>query len=647
MTGLEDSKPDGRLSQYFSKTGSRQISICSRWSAALLQDETTQTRQAMTPLEDLIRQLDQKFASHGFDGNLLAPPQVHLSKQPSQRSSISSAQTSYLSEPGPLKIREFPTSCKNQSALIRLRDRFVEGFRKNYCPRRPPVLVLPSAPTDSEKYCYTDMKRVFLVTCATTALLSLAVGAWMFAKAAPIYSWYAVYVFVTQVYLFISLFITIFGKKFDVSAHRDLLGAFPLDENTAPTVDIYLPVCNEPLELLRNTWRCIAKLQYPASKISVFVLDDGASESVRTLAQRFEFGYICRPNRPDHKKAGNLRHAFAQTSGEFFTVFDADFCPRSDFLLETMPYMLDDEKRAIVQTTQFFRSRADQTWVEQGAGAVQEYIYRVTQSCKDRWGAAICVGSNAIYRRAALEPVGGTVAADHTEDIYTGYYVTTHGWTLKNIPLVLACGACPNTPSAFFSQQLRWCSGSVAMLLPKSFWTSSLSVQQKLCYLIGLIYYVSSAVQPILSPIPAPLILWTRPDLFKYYNMFFAFPSLALDLVALRIWTRTRYTLSVQYAQTIMSYAYLQGIFDLFTGSDASWVPSGKGGKAHRNRRYRNMRVLACGWTITHNSVLTVACVYRVAVTGMAWYQLVPALVIDAFNLLCVHRFLLYRHPRD
>ena len=69
------------------------------------------------------------------------------------------------------------------------------------------------------------------------------------------------------------------------------------------------------------------------------------------------------------------------------------------------------------------------------------------------WGAAICVGSNAIYRRSALAPVGGIVPVEFSEDICTGIYVITHGWTIKNIPLNLACGICPDTPRAFFSQQ--------------------------------------------------------------------------------------------------------------------------------------------------------------------------------------------------
>ena len=47
----------------------------------------------------------------------------------------------------------------------------------------------------------------------------------------------------------------------------------------------------------------------------------------------------------------------------------------------------------IVQTPQFFRITNDQTWVERGAGAVQELFYRSIQTARSRKGGAICVGS--------------------------------------------------------------------------------------------------------------------------------------------------------------------------------------------------------------------------------------------------------------
>lgn len=87
---------------------------------------------------------------------------------------------------------------------------------------------------------------------------------------------------------------------------------------------------------------------------------------------------IRRPDSPALRKAGNLRHAFSVTTAEVFVIFDADFCPRSDCLRETVPY-LSDNTIGIVQTPQFFSRRDEQTWVEQGAGVCQELFYRMEQ----------------------------------------------------------------------------------------------------------------------------------------------------------------------------------------------------------------------------------------------------------------------------
>lgn len=104
----------------------------------------------------------------------------------------------------------------------------------------------------------------------------------------------------------------------------------------------------------------------------------------------------------------------------------------------------------------------------------------------------------------------------------------------------------------------------------KDFWTSTLTAKQKTCYLIGFVFNITIAARAFLSPLPAPLILWSRPDLFKYFNSFFAFPSLFLDFIVFRIWTRARYTLSVQYVQVIMSYAFVLAIWDTLTGNNVT-----------------------------------------------------------------------------
>jgi cellulose synthase (UDP-forming) len=47
-------------------------------------------------------------------------------------------------------------------------------------------------------------------------------------------------------------------------------------------VDIYLPICGEPIELLRNTWTAVLGLieDYPGQR-EAYVLDDGPSSEAR------------------------------------------------------------------------------------------------------------------------------------------------------------------------------------------------------------------------------------------------------------------------------------------------------------------------------------------------------------------------------
>ena len=243
---------------------------------------------------------------------------------------------------------------------------------------------------------------------------------WLFAVSSPIFAWYGVFVGFLNIYLLISYFVGVVGRDWDYATHKDLVQQFPITDDSAPTVDVYLPCCSEPLEILENTYKHILALDWPAHKLKVHVLDDGAQPAVRALAESYGFAYIVRDDRPRLRKAGNLRWAFSRTEGDFFAIFDADFCPRPDFLKEIVVEHLADDKTAIVQSPQFFRVTDEQTWVEQGAGATQELFYRVVQVNRNKWGASICVGSNAVYRRAALEEVGGTAEIGFSEDVHTG-----------------------------------------------------------------------------------------------------------------------------------------------------------------------------------------------------------------------------------
>ncbi|KAJ3499607.1 hypothetical protein NLJ89_g10082 [Agrocybe chaxingu] len=226
------------------------------------------------------------------------------------------------------------------------------------------TIILPSPPTDFEKTLYAQTRRVPLYVFGTLSFLSVSVGMWFFAISSTMFYWFGVFVGLIQIYLIISYMVGYCGKDFDVEAHKKLVAEHSYCSDKLPLVDIYLPCCHEPLEVLENTYKYVSQLQY--SNFKVYVLDDGGLDTVKALAESFGFNYITRDNKPHLKKAGNLRYAFARTQGDFFVIFDADFCPRTDFLDEMLPYMNAHPDIAIVQSPQFFRPTKEQTWTEQG-----------------------------------------------------------------------------------------------------------------------------------------------------------------------------------------------------------------------------------------------------------------------------------------
>ncbi|KAJ9157612.1 Cellulose synthase catalytic subunit [Pleurostoma richardsiae] len=511
-------------------------------------------------------------------------------------------------------------------------------YRETYDPIEEAPLVLPTCPTDQEKYSYLHTNRIPLYFFGVVSFLSLSAGMWLFAVCSPIFSWYGVFVAFVNIYLLISYFVGLVGKDWNFVEHQEHKANHPIHEETCPSIDIYLPVCMEVVEILENTWSHIIKLEYPASKLKVWVLDDGAQDEVKALSDRFGFNYIVRGDRPRLKKAGNLRWAFSRTNGDFFVIFDADFCPRHDFLKELIVEHLADPKTAIVQTPQFFRVSENQTWTEQGAGATQELFYRVVQVNRNRWGASICVGSNAMYRRESLVEVGGTADIGFSEDVHTGFGCVDRGWKVKYVPLCLATGVCPPTPRSFFSQQMRWARGSTTLLTNPHFWKSNLSLIQKICYLCGFFYYSAVSLSIFISPIPGIFLLFFRPEWFKYYNLAFAIPSIVYGIVVFRFWAKAKYGMNVQHIMVIQSYAYLTAIKDRIFNIELLWAASGDA-KAHKSNKYRNMRLLCIGWTLLVFFGMVAAVSFRIA-KGLKWYNTIPLIVLNLYNGYVSHRFM-------
>jgi cellulose synthase (UDP-forming) len=448
--------------------------------------------------------------------------------------------------------------------------------------RRSPV-ILPDAPSDEEKDSYSWRSLPFLTGCLFVSCLCVVAAQAWFEVRNPLALPFAAYTLLYLCYQALSLPANFTGRSFDMAAHRRLVANWR--PRYYPSVDIFLPICGEPMEVLHNTWAGVFELIhcYPGDA-RVYVLDDGPSEEAMRMTRDFGFGYVRRPRLRYRKKAGNLNYAFARTRGEHVVIFDADFRPRADFLAELLPY-LDDPGTGLVQSPQFFRVHPGQTWVEKAAGASLEVFYRAAQVSRDRVGSALCVGSNAVYRREALAREGGFTLIPYAEDSHTGLDMRYHGYQLRYVPVVLAAGICPATIDAFMRQQYRWCCGATSLVWTRHMWGVRMRLRSRLPYVAGWLWNLLTAMRTVVLPLFPITLLALLPGEIALRNAVLLIPVVVVGAVLYPLWHTSRYPLSLWPLAIATGWAQVLALWDYAHGKVMSWEPTR--GPADATRRFR------------------------------------------------------------
>lgn len=212
-----------------------------------------------------------------------------------------------------------------------------------------------------------------------------------------------------------------------------------------PPVDVIIAVCQEPMQVLRPTVEAVAKIDYPHFRVTI--LDDGGSSEVEELAQSYGFTYATRPRRL-FAKSGNLNHGLAITSAPFVMTLDADQVPRPEILSRLIGFF-QVPQIGFVASRQEFDVPAGDPW-----GNRDTVFYDAMQPGKNDANAAISCGSGVMYRRQALEDVGGFPTWSMVEDLYVSMLLEQRGWRGVYYDYALTEGTAPT--DVFAQQQQRW-----------------------------------------------------------------------------------------------------------------------------------------------------------------------------------------------
>ncbi|MEQ1662362.1 MAG: glycosyltransferase [Thiobacillus sp.] len=274
-----------------------------------------------------------------------------------------------------------------------------------------------------------------------------------------------------------------------------ILGAWRYQHRTPQSVshgydvDVLIPTYKEPLGVIRKTVHAARAIRYPHQ---TWVLDDAGRLEIEALARELGVHYRARGENWD-AKAGNLNFGLRESQAEFVAVFDADHIAQPD-ALDLLLGLMDDPCVAMVQTPQDFYNtdafqylnprRRDGLWHD------QSYFYNLAQPCRDRWNAASCVGTGVLYRRTALNTIGGIPVDTVTEDFHTSLKLHKAGWSTRYLNEPVAFGIAAADLEEYYKTRHRWAHGNLATLKHERILTcEGLNWKQRLSYLsLGLIY---------------------------------------------------------------------------------------------------------------------------------------------------------------
>lgn len=268
-------------------------------------------------------------------------------------------------------------------------------------------------------------------------------------------------------------------------------------------VDVFVTVCGEPLQVIARTVAGAAAIEW-TGEVTVYVLDDKGAPDVEELARRYGCRYVSRARNGVERtdaKAGNLNYGLQHASGTYVLTLDADQVPDPHILERMAPYLA-------IRNTAFIQSKQSFLVPEGDPFYCQDLVfYNTLQPAFDANDMVLSCGSGVLYRREALDSIGGFATWNLVEDLTTSYELHCKGWKSQYYPYPMAVGLAPDTLWGVYRQRGQWALDTMRLF----FWRNpltrpTLEWRKRINYfIIGFSYLTAGFIAPLFYIIP----VWT------------------------------------------------------------------------------------------------------------------------------------------
>ncbi|MBX3045328.1 MAG: glycosyltransferase family 2 protein [Candidatus Kapabacteria bacterium] len=284
--------------------------------------------------------------------------------------------------------------------------------------------------------------------------------------------------------------------------------------DAVPMVTVQLPLYNE-MFVVERLIKSVCEIEYPKDKLEIQVLDDSTDDTVKMTKEivnayksnGVNIKYIHRENRIGYK-AGALKYGLECAEGEFVAIFDADFVPKPDFLMKTIPHFNNPEI-GMVQT-RWEHLNEEYSYLTKAQALALDGHFVLEQQVRNKAGFFINFnGTAGIWRKSTIFDAGNWQADTLTEDLDLSYRAQLRGWKFRYLNDVTSPAELPADINALKTQQFRWTKGAVETakkILPMVL-KSNLPIKMKL---ESFIHLTSNIVFPfiiIVALLNVPLVI--------------------------------------------------------------------------------------------------------------------------------------------
>lgn len=322
------------------------------------------------------------------------------------------------------------------------------------------------------------------------------------------------------------------------------------------SVDVFVTTYAEPMLYVSKTLKAATKIEYEGL-LTIYVLDDGNRDEVRELAESLDIIYLSRDVAGVSKanaKSGNLNFGLKNSSGDLILTMDADQVPKPEIVKRLVGYM-EFEKVAFVQSKQEYYTQSGDPFYNKS-----QVYYDVVELALDNNDNAFSAGTGVLYRRKALEELGGFVEWNIVEDFTTSYELHARGWKSFYFPHALSKGLAPTSIWGIYQQRGQWALDTMRIFLwDNPFFKKGLKFTTRVGYsTVAMSYICSAFIFPFFYLIPIWTYLTGNSILTKPEWQFLAIRSIYLIFMVIA----TQYLCYKQ--QPGKQFRMLAGLFPIY-----------------------------------------------------------------------------------